>query len=104
MSILSRFDILIMIKYTHKKFGVRLVMKLPMGSYASSKLRSEMKERKVTTKEICNLLQETFDISLNEQSFNTKINRATFSATFFFQCMYVLNVRLINFDIDNIKV
>lgn len=75
-----------------------------MDIYASSKLRSEMREKKVTTKAICKMLKETFEISLNEQSFNNKINRANFAATFFFQCMYVLNVRLINFDIDNIEI
>lgn len=79
-------------------------MKIDINSYASSKLRGEMKEKKVTTKAICKMLKETFGVSLNEQSFNNKINRANFNATFFFQCMYVLNVRLINFDIDNIKI
>jgi len=79
-------------------------MKTEMDIYASSKLRSEMREKKVTTKAICKMLKETFEISLNEQSFNNKINRANFAATFFFQCMYVLNVRLINFDIDNIEI
>lgn len=79
-------------------------MKIDINSYASSKLRGEMRERKVTTKDICKKLKETFGVSLNEQSFNNKINRANFNVTFFFQCMYVLNVRLINFDIDNIKI
>lgn len=79
-------------------------MKIEMDIYASSKLRSEMREKKVTTKAICLMLKETFEISLSEQSFNNKINRANFAATFFFQCMYVLNVRLINFDIDNIEI
>jgi len=76
---------------------------MEMEKYASSKLRGEMKEKKVTTKVMCGLLKEKLDISLNEQSFNNKIARANFGATFFFQCMYVLNVRLINFDIDNIE-
>jgi len=79
-------------------------MKIDINSYASSKLRGEMKEKKVTTKVICKMLKETFGVSLNEQSFNNKINRANFSATFFFQCMYILNIRLINFDIENIKI
>ncbi|MCX6077603.1 MAG: DUF6471 domain-containing protein [Campylobacterales bacterium] len=79
-------------------------MKVEMDTYASSKLRSEMREKKVTTKAICKMLKETFEISLSEQSFNNKINRANFAATFFFQCMYVLNIRLINFDIDNIEI
>lgn len=79
-------------------------MKVSMESYAGHKLRSEMRERNITSKYMCELLKETFDISLSEQSFNTKISRATFSATFFFQCMYVLNVRLINFDKSNIDI
>lgn len=79
-------------------------MKIEMGTYGSNKLRSEMREKKVTTKAICKMLKETFEISLSEQSFNNKINRANFAATFFFQCMYVLDVRLINFDIDSIDI
>lgn len=83
---------------------VRVGILMKMEKYASSKLRGEMKEKRVTTKEMCELLKEKLDISLNIQSFNNKIGRANFSATFFFQCMYVLNVRLINFDIDNIEI
>ena len=79
-------------------------MKINIEAYASNKLRGEMRERKVTTKVMCELLKNTFDISLNEQSFNNKINRAGFSSTFFFQCMYVLNARLINFDMNNIEI
>jgi len=79
-------------------------MKIDIDAYASNKLRGEMRERKVTSKTMCKLLKKTFDISLTEQSFNNKINRAGFSSTFFFQCMYVLDIRLINFDIDNIDI
>ena len=43
-------------------------------------------------------------VKLNVQSFNNKISRTTFSATFFFQCMYVLETWLINFDRSNIVV
>jgi ABC-type uncharacterized transport system substrate-binding protein len=79
-------------------------MKVEMDTYASSKLRSEMREKKVTTKAICKMLKETFEISLTEQSFNNKIARAGFSSTFFFQCMYALDIRLISFDIDSINI
>lgn len=79
-------------------------MKINIETYASNKLRGEMREKKVTTKVICKMLKETFDISLNEQSFNNKIARAGFSSTFFFQCMYVLDIRLISFDIDSIYI
>lgn len=79
-------------------------MKIDIEAYASNKLRGEMREKKVTSKTMCKLLKKTFDISLTEQSFNNKINRAGFSSTFFFQCMYVLDIRLINFDIDNIDI
>ena len=72
--------------------------------YASKKIRSEMKIRGVTTTQICKLLKDTFGISLNNQSFNNKMSRANFSATFFFQCMYVLEVRFITFDIDSVKI
>ena len=79
-------------------------MKIDIQEYASKKLRSEMKLRDVKTAQICKLLKDTFDISLNTQSFNNKISRANFSATFFFQCMYVLEVRDIAFDIDSIDI
>jgi len=79
-------------------------MKIDIETYASNKLRGEMRERKVTTKDICKLLKDTFNISLNPQSFNNKIARAGFSSTFFFQCMYVLDIKLINFNIDNIDI
>lgn len=77
-------------------------MKISIGIYASKKIRSEMKMRGVTTAQICKLLKDTFDISLSNQSFNNKMSRANFSVTFFFQCMYVLEVRNIAFDIDSI--
>ena len=79
-------------------------MKYEITSYASKKIRSEMLEKGVQTKEMCPLLFDTFGVKLNEQSFNNKISRATFSATFFFQCMYVLDTWLINFDKKHIKV
>lgn len=79
-------------------------MKIDINEYASNKLRAEMRERKVTTKNICNLLQKVFDIKLNEQSFNNKISRANFSVNFFFQCMYVLDINHINFDRNIIKI
>ncbi|WP_366141095.1 DUF6471 domain-containing protein [Sulfuricurvum sp.] len=79
-------------------------MKVKLNDYASNKLRAVMRERRVTTKKICELLKKTFNISLNEQSFNNKISRANFSANFFFQCMYVLDVMHINFDTNNIEI
>ena len=78
-------------------------MKISIKEYASKKLRSEMKIKGVTTAQICKLLKNTFNTSLNNQSFNNKISRANFSATFFFQCMYVLEVKNISFDIESIN-
>lgn len=71
---------------------------------ASNKIRGEMRSRKITTEDICTRLKETFDISLNIQSFNNKISRGGFSAMFFFQCMYVLDVKLISFDKSDIEI
>jgi len=79
-------------------------MKYNIASYASKKIRSEMTEKGVQTNEMCKMLLKTFELKLNDQSFNNKISRTTFSATFFFQCMYVLDTWLINFDKKNIKV
>lgn len=75
-----------------------------INKYASNKLRAEMRERKITTKKICKLLYEVFNLELNEQSFNNKISRANFSVNFFFQCMYVLDINYINFDKNIIKI
>lgn len=79
-------------------------MKIDIKEYASKKIRSEMKAKGVKTAQICKLLKDTFDTSLNVQSFNNKISRANFSATFFFQCMYVLKAKFIAFDIDGIEI
>jgi len=78
--------------------------KIDIKEYASKKNRSEMKTKGVKTAQICKLLKDTFNVSLNVQSFNNKISRANFSATFFFQCMYVLETRFITFDIDSIGI
>lgn len=77
---------------------------MKIGECASSKIRGEMRSRKVTTEDICIRLKETFDVSLNIQSFNNKISRGGFSAMFFFQCMHVLDVKLISFDKNDIFV
>ena len=79
-------------------------MQVNIKEYASKKLRSEMKIKSVTTAQICKLLKDTFDVTLSNQSFNNKISRANFSATFFFQCMYILEVRNIAFDLDSINI
>jgi hypothetical protein len=79
-------------------------MKTEIEKYAGLKLRALMKERRVTTNEMCKLLNEKFGISLEDQSFNNKITRSNFNATFLFQCMFVLNIRELHFDIGNILV
>jgi len=79
-------------------------MKIEMKTLASDKIRGKMKEKRVSSKKICKLLKRDFDISLSDMSFNNKLSNATFSATFFFQCMYVLGVKFIDFDIDNIDI
>lgn len=77
---------------------------MKIEEYASNKIRGEMRSRKITTGEICARLKEVFDISLNIQSFNNKMSRGGFNAAFFFQCMYVLDVKLISFDKSDIEV
>ena len=59
--------------------------------------------RGVTTETMCNLLNEKLGISLQKQSFNNKLCRSNLNSTFFFQCMYALEVRNIHFEIDAIK-
>lgn len=73
-----------------------------MEEYPKNKIRSEMKIRNITTEKMCKLLQEKLNIKLKEQSFNNKISRSNFNATFFFQCMYALNIRSINFELNDI--
>jgi len=79
-------------------------MKIPIESYARNKIRSEMAQRRITTKQICSLLKDKMYISINEQSFNNKMSRANFSATFFLQCIYVLGIEKISFEINDIRI
>ncbi len=78
-------------------------MKIEMKTLASGKIRGKMKEKRVTSKIICDLLRKDFEVSLSDKAFNNKLSNATFSATFFFQCMYVLGVKFIDFDIDSVQ-
>ena len=77
-------------------------MAIKLEEYAKNKIRSEMKMRKITTKEICDLLDEKLNIKLKPQSFNNKILRSDFRATFFFQCMYVIGVKSVQVEVDEI--
>lgn len=79
-------------------------MSIPMSKCARNIIKAEMSLRNIKTKQICKLLNDRLSITLNEQSFNNKMNRANFAATFFFECMYVLNVKTINFNIDDLKI
>lgn len=77
---------------------------MKIDEYASNKIRGEMRSRKITTEEICTRLKDVFDVSLNIQSFNNKMSRGGFSAAFFFQCMYVLDIKLISFEKNDIDI
>lgn len=56
-------------------------------------IRSEMKRKGVTSKEMAELLTtEEYSEQLSEDSFNNKMTRGTFSAVFFYKCMKVLGV------------
>ncbi len=78
-------------------------MFIKINDYSKNKIRSEMKIRNVTSKRMCELLNKKLGIKLKEQSFNNKISRSNFNATFFFQCMYALDVKNIHFEIDEIE-
>jgi len=78
-------------------------MIIKLKEYSKNKIRSEMKVRGITTKDMCNLLNERLGISLQPQSFNNKISRSDFKTTFFFECMYAMNVKNIQIEIDNIE-
>ncbi len=78
-------------------------MTIKFKEYSKNKIRSEMKVRGITTKDICHLLNERLGISLQPQSFNNKISRSDFKTTFFFECMYAMNVKNIQFEIDTIE-
>lgn len=79
-------------------------MGITLDEYAKNKIRGEMKVRGITSKQMCELLQEKLNIQLKEQSFNNKISRSNFNATFFFQCMYALNIEKINFELQEIDL
>ena len=77
-------------------------MEILIDSFAKNKIRSLMSKRGIRTKKICELLKEECNIELNEKSFNNKMARKSFSATFFFQCLYVLGIKNINIDTEDI--
>ena len=81
--------------------GVSMTIKLK--EYSKNKIRSEMKVRGITTKDMCILLNERLGINLQAQSFNNKISRSDFKTTFFFECMYAMNVKHIQIEIDEIE-
>jgi len=78
-------------------------MAIEFEEYAKNKIRSEMKMRKITTKKMCDLLDEKLNIKLKLQSFNNKILRSDFKATFFFECMYAIGVKNMQIEIDEIE-
>ncbi len=55
-------------------------------------IKSEMKRKSVSSKEMCELLEEENEI-LIETSFNNKLSRGAFSAVFFIKCLKVLKVK-----------
>lgn len=75
-------------------------MALDISVYARNKIRSEMRARGVTSIDMCNMLEEKLGILLLPQSFNNKISRANFTASFFFQCIYVLGVKNMNIEME----
>lgn len=78
-------------------------MAIKIETYPKNKIRSEMKARGITTEKMCELLEERLGIKLKPQSFNNKISRANFNATFFFQCMYAINAKQIHLELDEIE-
>lgn len=78
-------------------------MGIKLEEYAKNKIRSEMIARGISTKKICVLFEERLGIKLQPQSFNNKISRSNFNATFFFQCMYAINAKHIQFEIDEVE-
>ena len=54
-------------------------------------IRSEMAKKDLRTKDICLLLKDK-GINIDEQSFNMKMSRGTFSAVFFLECLEILEV------------
>jgi len=55
-------------------------------------IKSEMKRKNVSSKEMCDLLKKESE-RLVETSFNNKLSRGGFSAVFFIKCMKVLKVK-----------
>lgn len=78
-------------------------MAIKLEEYAKNKIRSEMKMRKITTQNMCDLLDEKLGTKMKPQSFNNKISRSDFRATFFFECMYAIGVKNIQIEINEIE-
>lgn len=55
-------------------------------------IKSKLAENKMNVRDLIEKLKK-LDENLTEQSFNNKMYRGTFSATFFFKCMVALNVK-----------
>jgi hypothetical protein len=55
-------------------------------------IKSEMKRKNVSSKEMCDLLKKESE-RLVETSFYNKLSRGGFSAVFFIMCMKVLKVK-----------
>lgn len=66
---------------------------------AKSLLKAELKRHNCTYQTLVHKLKL---IGINEsvENINNKINRGTFSAVFFFQCMKALKVKEVNFQFE----
>jgi hypothetical protein len=55
-------------------------------------IRNVMKDHGFSYRQLANMLK-TRGMGITEMSLKSKVNRGTFSANFFFECMLAMNVR-----------
>ena len=66
-------------------------------------IKGKMRERRLSSKDICCLLKEHFSVVLTEKSFNNKISRGRYTSLFFFQCMYVMEITILELNLKGKK-
>ena len=62
-------------------------------------IKGKMRERRLSSRDMCCLLKENFSIELTEKSFNNKISRGRYTSLFFFQCISVMEITILELNL-----
>ena len=74
-----------------------------LKTLGSDIIKGKMRERRLSSKEMCRLLKDNFSIALTEKSFNNKISRGKYTSLFFFQCMHIMDIVIIELNFKGKK-